>query len=702
MGEPAPQRPRSAFRPDIEGMRAVAVLLVLLYHGGLSWVPGGFIGVDVFFVVSGFLITGLLMRELESQGRIRLARFYARRAKRLLPATGVVLVVTAVLTWFTAPAVHLRTFGLDIVAAAAYVVNWTLAARSVDYLAEDVAPSPVQHFWSLAVEEQFYLIWPLALILVGLWIRRRSSARPRLVMLVGLLAIVIPSFLWSVLGTQANPQAAFFITPTRLWELGLGALVAVGAHRFSRLPAGLARFLGWGGLAAVLAGGVLITATTPWPGYAALLPTLGTAAMVAAGCTLPAGGVARLLSVRPAVWIGGMSYSLYLWHWPLLMAAQYRWGELSTGTGLLVVAASVVPAWLSLRFLENPIRHARSLARSNRLALSVGANFTLLGVAAGLVILALAAPAAARPGTGEQPEATGPVGAAALHLPPAGDAPRAGSVESLAAVEWFTPQPAEAPNSRPRSYDEGCQQNQNDAEVVTCGWVQGGTQGRVAVVGDSKIVQWESALEAVAQDQQWQLVAHVKSACAFSAGVQLLDSGETYASCVEWNSNVVDELLASAPDVVVVSSRATRALADPQDTGSSSNEAMVDALATQWRKLTDAGIGVVVLLDNPSPPFSVYECVAENRDNLAVCAFDRSEAVSRSAAPVQLEAAGRVPGVQIVDLTQMICPEEQCVPIIGDVLLYRQGSHLTDTYVRTLSQDLATQLVPAVERARKH
>lgn len=697
MGQP---RARSTYRPDIEGMRAVAVLLVLLYHAGLPWVPGGFVGVDVFFVVSGFLITGLLLREVEAEYRVRLVRFYARRAKRLLPAAGVVLVVTAVLTALTSPAVHQRTFGLDIASAAGYVVNWTLAARAVDYLAEDVAASPVQHFWSLAVEEQFYLLWPLLLVVTSRWIRRRASSAPRRVVAVALLAIAVPSFVWSLVATQANPQAAFFITSTRLWELGLGALVAVGANWLAKLRATMAKVLGWTGLAAVLAAGVLINAAVPWPGYAALLPTLGTAAMIAAGCALPAGGVGRLLAVRPAVWIGGLSYSLYLWHWPLLIAAQWYWGELSPGASALATAASIVPAWLSLRCLENPIRYAPSLSKSNRLALSVGANFTLVGIASGLALMTLAAQPAAGPqesdGGAGQP---GALGAAALH---ASTENRGGSLGSLSTVAWFTPQPAEAPESLPRAYKEGCQQTQADPKVVSCDWITGGGNTRVAVVGDSKIAQWESALEEVARTQGWKMVSQLKSTCALSAGVQLLDSGAVHASCVEWNSNVVDELLASAPDVVVVSSRATRALADPQDTGSSSNEAMVDALATQWRKLTDAGIGVVVLLDNPSPPFSVYECVAENRDNLAVCAFDRSEAVSRSAAPVQLEAAGRVPGVQIVDLTQMICPEEQCVPIIGDVLLYRQGSHLTDTYVRTLSQDLATQLVPAVERARKH
>src|SRR5690625_1620526 len=219
--------PSSAFRPDIEGMRAVAIGLVLIYHAGLSQLPGGFVGVDVFFVISGFLITGLLIREIERTGRISLRRFYARRAKRLLPATGVVLIATSLLTWLTISAVEWRDFGLDIVASALYVVNWQLASRSVDYLAEDVGLSPVQHFWSLAVEEQYYIVWPLLLAVLAWSLKRRRSVNVRRSMSVAIALLIIVSFASSIYFTSDDPARAFFITPTRLWELGIGAAVAI-------------------------------------------------------------------------------------------------------------------------------------------------------------------------------------------------------------------------------------------------------------------------------------------------------------------------------------------------------------------------------------------------------------------------------------------------------------------------------------------
>jgi peptidoglycan/LPS O-acetylase OafA/YrhL len=687
--EHAPSEPR--FRPDIEGMRAIAIGLVVVYHAGVRQLPGGFVGVDVFFVISGFLITGLLVREVTSTGRVSLTRFYARRAKRLLPATGLVLVTTVVLTWLTISAVRWREFGLDIVSAATYVVNWRLAARSVDYLAEDVGPSPVQHFWSLAVEEQFYIVWPLLLVALAWLLRRRGGLRPRRVMALGIAAVIVPSFAYSVYLTAANPATAFFVTPTRLWELGIGAFVAIGATLWTRVPRVAAIALGWAGLVAVVASGFLLTTEVAWPGYAALLPTLGTAAMIVAGYTSGRAGVAGVLAWKPAVWVGGISYSLYLWHWPLIVAATAYWGELGAKKGLLVMAVAVVPAWLSLRLIENPIRFAPALSRSNRLALSIGGNFTALGVVAGLVLVLLV-PSSGSSATAAAEGKTA-LGAGAL----AGSSAAPGTVASLADVEWYTPDVVDAEADVP-PYPRECQVDQQSSDPVVCEWGDPEGAVTVAVVGDSKAMQYYSPLDEIARREGWRIVSMTKSACGFHDGMQV-NKGEPYTSCAEWNDAVDEELLSLRPDVLITSERVNDALADPADVDSRSVDAMVDAMVRSWTRVTEAGIPMIVIADNPTPGdvSPVYECIADNGGDLAACTFEREQGARRSGAAAQLPAAEQVPGVRVVDIRDSICPGETCVPVIGNVLVYRQTSHITDTYARSLTDVLAAALVPEVD-----
>ncbi|MCW2853067.1 MAG: acyltransferase, partial [Nocardioides sp.] len=278
-GDAVPHGPRAGFRPDIEGLRAVAVLSVLIYHAGLAWVPGGYVGVDVFFVISGFLITSLMVREVERTGRLGLTGFWARRARRLLPASTLVLVFSAVVAFAVLPVNTRRDFGGDIVAAAGYVVNWRLGLRAVDYLAENVGASPVQHYWSLAVEEQFYVVWPL--LIAAMVTMFRTRWRPAL--LVGIAVITLASFVFTLSYAAEQPGLAFFVSTTRIWELGVGALLALALPALVRLPAAALGVLGWAGLALVAYAALVLDETTRWPGTATLLPVLGTAAAILAG-----------------------------------------------------------------------------------------------------------------------------------------------------------------------------------------------------------------------------------------------------------------------------------------------------------------------------------------------------------------------------------------------------------------------------------
>ena len=678
--------PGRGFRGDVEGLRAVAVGLVLLYHAGLSLVPGGFVGVDVFFVISGFLITGLLVKELRKTGRISLAGFYARRAKRLLPATAVVLISTAVLVLMFVPKIHWTEIGGDIVASALYVVNWRLANRSVDYLAEDSGASPLQHFWSLAVEEQYYLVWPVLILLATLWVRRRGRPMTGALWL-GLAVIGLPSLAWSIYQTAYEPARAFFITTTRMWELAVGAAVAIAASQLARMPRVVAVVLGWAGLAAIAASGLVYSVRTPWPGSAALLPVLGSAAVIAAGTAAGRAGPIMLLGTRPFLWVGALSYSLYLWHWPLIVIATYYWGGLSVQRGLLLAAISVIPAYLTYRLIENPFRHSAALSRSPRLALSIGANATMIGVLAGTMVV-LAVPTAAAP--------AGPSPGAAVLEPRTGSGTGAAKGAPVDKVEWITPDPLQATKDVPELYADGCQVSEASSDPKAC--VYGNPDGNttVALVGDSKIAQWLPAFQELAKTNDWKIVTQTKSACPLSTAPITLN-GEVYQSCADWNSNLLAALTGpDKPDYVITSQVRSIALKPAGLSGHAAGvDAMVAGMHASWTTLTDAGVKVIVLGDTPQTGMSVYECVSENTDHLTRCTYDRARGVTRSALPTQQAAVAGMPEVKLVDLTRSICPTPKCAPVIGNVLVYRQGSHLTATYIKTLAPKLGEELTVA-------
>lgn len=680
----ATSRPASGhvdgIRLDIEGLRAIAIGTVLLYHAGLP-VPGGFIGVDVFFVISGFLITSLLVREVERDRRVSLPRFYARRARRLLPASALVLAVTALITWATAPVVAWRTFGGDLVSAALYVVNWRLADRSVDYLAEGTGASPVQHFWSLAVEEQFYIVWPLLLIAVA-WAVRRHGWRVRATMAGGLAVIVVPSLAWSVYLTEASPGPAYFVTTTRLWELGIGAFVAVGAALWPRIPAVFAAATGWTGLAMIAGGAVLFDATFSWPGAWALVPTLGTALVLVSG-SVHTRSPQRLLSYGPAVWVGSLSYSIYLWHWPILIGFENLYGDPTTAEGLVLVMVTLIPAWLSLKLLEDPVRFSKSLVASTRRTLGLGAALTAVGVVAGLV-LTLAVP---------RVDTDAPaMGAAALSTSEDGTLDGVEDIDSAAGI---SPAPAAATDDVPDAYDRGCQVDHEGTAPKLCEYGDPEGSRTVVLAGDSKAVQWISALDEVASRQGWRLVTMTKSSCGLYAADRS-ENGVPYRECRAHNRAVVDKLATLSPDLLIVSQRHDTAR-DPQS-GENSRAAMVQGLVKVWRPLVESGTEVIALLDNPTPvrpdgsSFEVYECVAEHTDDLRGCGFPREAAIAESGAGALTDAAAEVPGVGIVDLTDALCNDSTCPPVIGNTLVYRQGSHLTDTYVRSLTDILEQRL----------
>ncbi|GIE96626.1 acyltransferase family protein [Paractinoplanes rishiriensis] len=384
--------PSLRFRPDVEGLRAVAVAVVVLFHAGVPGIGGGYIGVDVFFVISGFLITTLMLREVHETGNLSLLRFYARRARRILPASTVVLIAVTLAGYHWLGFLRGDEIASDARWAALFAANFNFAQQGVDYLTSQAAPSPLQHFWSLAVEEQFYFVWP-ALLALLIWLGLRHATP----VVLGLAVAASLGFsIW-----QTGTTWSYFSPATRAWELGAGCLLALAAGRLTRIPPRIAAAMAGVGLAGIVVAALSFDSTTPFPGYAAALPIVATVLVLA-------GRGDALLAVRPMQWLGRISYSLYLWHWPVLIVAEQAYGPLSGPARFWLVLLSVVLAAITYACIENPVRHSRHLRRSH-LRTAVVAVLLILAPLAVAQLTTITSPAGAGGGAEHQPRLGAPL-----------------------------------------------------------------------------------------------------------------------------------------------------------------------------------------------------------------------------------------------------------------------------------------------------
>src|SRR5690625_2503801 len=682
----------SKFRPDIQGLRAVAVGLVLLYHAGVSFIPGGYVGVDVFFVISGFLITGMLVRQSMERGRIDLADFYARRIRRILPAATVVLAFVAICTLLILPRTRWDGIGTEIIASAFYLVNWVLAGGT-DYLNAEQAASPLQHFWTLAVEEQFYIIWP-ALLIGLLWLAARGSTRQRdagfqrqriqTFLQIGVALAIVPSFIWSIYYTQANPAPAYFVTTTRLWEIAIGAAIAIFAVQLHRLPDKVGYILQGGGLLAILCAGLFYTESTAFPGYAALLPVLGSTGVIIVGMSGRATqGFAVVLNTKPMRWIGDLSYSLYLWHWPLLVFATYLAdGELRIRYGLLIVALAIVPSWLSYRFIETPFRNWPRLKEKSSRALRAGASLMVTTSVIGIAVLV--AGSQLNSDRNAPLASDEPMGAEIAERDPE-------ALEPVNQVSSMTPDLTTVEDDVASVYDDGCHVDENSADFEPCVYGNPNSDYVVGIVGDSHAAHWIPALEKIAEAHDWRLETYTKSGCALNS-VAVTTEGGFYESCYDWGQNILEHFNGpDAPDHVIAGASSHNA-AESSEVPEGVRTGRVDeGYADAWTQVQDAGVGLTVILDTPWLSFDVPECIAEHEDNLTECAADRSEALASSGYD-DMSKAAETAEVDTVDMTDDLCSPEECAPVVGGDIVWPDGHHITATYAETLAESLEGEL----------
>jgi peptidoglycan/LPS O-acetylase OafA/YrhL len=691
------------FRPDIEGLRAVAVLGVVLFHAEVPGVGGGFVGVDVFFVISGFLITGLLWRAVNTTGTVRLRSFYGARARRLLPASAAVGVVTAIGAAVLLPPLQARTVLGDGIASALYVSNYRFVLQGVDYSAPDLPPSPFLHYWSLGVEEQFYLVWP-ALVIATTWlircVRRRtraqatSSQRPYLVVLVLVAAV---SFALSLAAAHWAPFVAFFSLPTRAWQLAIGGLIALTAGQWRRLPPRAAAITGWAGLGVILLACAQLSAATLYPGIAALLPTLGTALVIGAGCATPAQGCGRVLGLSPMRAIGRISYSWYLWHWPVLIFAPLVLGH-PMGLPARIAAAllSAGLAVLTLRFIENPLRFAAKVRNSSWRSLALGGAATAVAVCVGPVLLVVVPTPVGRGAPATPLTVTATPASAGSDIDTYDAAVQQAFAQVQAAVAAsadlevvpsnLSPPLADAADEANDVYLNGCLRSAWQVEQPDCATGDTASTATVAVVGDSNAAMWNPAFRKVAEQRHWRLEMLGKAGCPLmglpTTSPQL---HREYTECEQWRGQVMARLRAEHPRLVVVSMWRRYGNDYGYSAGFTSYDpAWVNSLTNLVQQLRDTDAKVLVLGSIPDPRSEPTICLSGHLDDVTACTPPRSTAVNESGIAAE-SAATQAGGGQYADLTDLFCTTDRCPVIVGNTLVYLDKNHLTVEYSRLLA-----------------
>ncbi len=634
---------QDARRNDIEGLRGIAVLLVVAYHVGVRQVSGGFAGVDVFFVLSGYLITGILVDQVMRHGRVDYVQFYARRMRRLLPAVTMTLVVVLATAAILLGPMERIEPALSAVATSLYSSNVFFLSRAVNYFASSAERNPLLHTWSLAVEEQFYLVWPW-LVVVG-W--RLGRSRRALALLIG--AFSVASFVGCVLLTYKRQPWAFFGTPARAWEFGLGGLAVLVPVATTRGARAAWHILGWIGLAMVVATAFLVRPSTPFPGTAAIFPVVGTSLTLVAGA-LGDGrvGVARWLGTSALRWLGGRSYAWYLWHWPVLVFATAIWHGLSLSGRIAAAIGALGIATVTTALLENPIRFHPRLVQRPRLSIAMGLLCTL--------------------------------GAAGISL---------GAYESALAKGgrfWH------ATHDRNRLAGTGCTLDPGESAPRQCVYGDTTASATMVLMGDSHAAQWFSALDSVARSRRLRLVTMTKYWCAVGrVAIHDRKLKRRFDECERWREAAIRQIIAMHPSAVVLAQYSAQDVVQVLPANAEDplpHFEWAEGLRSTLVTLDSAGIATMLIADTPAPHRHVPACLsrAQHREQpSSVCDVPRSRAVDAVAQRAEVEAVRGLTHVRRLDVNDRICSATTCEAVRQGVVVYLDDNHLTDAFVRGLA-----------------
>jgi peptidoglycan/LPS O-acetylase OafA/YrhL len=661
---PTPRR----FRPDIQGLRTVAVVAVVLYHAGVPFIGGGYVGVDVFFVISGFLITRQLYTESATKGRVSILRFYAHRFRRLLPPAVLVVATSLLVAHYVLPYAQLESLVKDAFYSSFYGINYHFAAEGVQYQAADVPPSALQHFWSLAVEEQFYVVWPLLIGVCALAGRRRFGKPLMITVITGLSAWTL---YLSITMSATQTSLAYFSLQTRAWELGAGALVALTAVHWAQLPAWAARVLGWAGLSAVLATCVLYSEATIYPGWAATVPVAGTALLIASGVLRNAKSPETALLERPVMqYCGKVSYAWYLWHWPMLILLPAWIGrELSTWEQVEIVCLAFWFAVLTY-FLENAA--ARSSWGVRRWAGAGLMLSTLIAVCA--LVASVTMPSLAGTGRAQRTLAL-----TQADLTVVANSVRA-SLDITAVPANLQPSLVDGPDDYPPAAGKHCHATLLMTTSKQCTYgSQNAPAARTAVlVGDSHADQWLHALALDAAAKDWKIVQLTKAACPLAdMPVYSQDLNRDYSECTAFRAYVREAVAKIKPGLIIGSE--ANVLADDTVTARRWAASTLDGLNT----LAGGTAKIAFIGDTPQTELNTVSCLQAHLDDARGCAYARTD-VLRADRYDALARTLTAAGVGYIDTIGFFCAESYCPAVVNNMLVHRDQGHITNTYATWL------------------
>jgi peptidoglycan/LPS O-acetylase OafA/YrhL len=713
-------RPRSLAtaagkRLDVQGLRALAVLLVALNHADVSFLSGGYVGVDVFFVVSGYLITSILLREGFGRGgggagRVSIREFYDRRVRRIVPAASLTLVVTSIAVFVVydlarADFLHTEVVLLDALAASLFYANVHFAVTTTNYFAQasTTMPSPFQHFWSLSVEEQFYLVWApvvASVFYVCRRLTRRGSperqrdeyVRRAATWVIGIVigTACVMSLAWSIQDTATDPQAAYFSAPARVWELGGGAMLALVAARARELPRRLRELLGWLGLAMIIAAALLYSSQTSFPGDAALLPVIGSALIIVAGMKPTHAGVDRVLSARPLPYVGDRSYAFYLWHYPALILVWQATGRvLPVGINLVLLTGAFMFSAFTYRFYENPLRFARWL-RGRRTAAMVAVALTMCVAAVMLPIALFEGSLAA--------QAAESANARVYALTPATGQPdptslwRSAPIPAVVAAAEAAKRNAPLPRAIVPSMKELEQENTTGGGIVPdhckpafgsgatsdiCRLGDRSSRRVVVVLGDSQAGTWMPAVVAIARAQHFAVVPLVKPGCFVSR----LNTNLPGWPCASWYRWALSHDKALHPVATIV----MFLLSAPLQQHPASTVSDMRSVLSQVKN-------GVLFADHPSQNQEPDTCIYRSGANMGKC----SARVPSTYVPL-MKALGRMTALThhpAIPTLQWFCADGVCPMIIDNTLVTRDKDHMTKQYSAALAPLLSLELQP--------